>query len=57
MEAKSIILKSEEHEDTAARVGHKDLQLHFHHKAPGPSYLAVTISVLISVSLAGQNPN
>lgn len=56
-ESQEYILKFEEHQDATAWVGHKDLQLHFHHKAPGPSYLAMTISVLISISLAGQHPN
>lgn len=55
--SQEYILKSEEHKDIAGLVGHKDLQLNFHNKAPGPSYLAMTSSVLISISLAGQHPN
>ena len=55
--SQEYILKIEEHQDITARVGHKDLQLHFHHKDPGPSSLAMTIYVLISISLAGQHPS
>lgn len=55
--SQEYIFKFEERQDAAARVGHKDSQLHLHHKAPGPSYLAMAISVLISLPLAGQHPN